>query len=385
LKIGDKITLTIDRLSYDGGRGVGRFNNFVFFVPDTAPNEQVSAQITELKKNYGVARLVDIIKPSGERVIARCPVVSTCGGCSWQHVSYPEQLRQKHQFLLHYLKKFLPPDFIVPSIVPSPNEFNYRNRVQVHAMRSPTGAVEYGFFKKGTNNLVKIKACDISENILFESLESELSSRISVKDKKLRKFELAINNEGNRVIRDLNQEESEFSQVNSKQNDNLKDYILIKINQSEKNVEVIYDLYCGSGNITVPLAKAFPNCEIIGVESNVTAIEQAKQNKLANTTYFAKDVFSYLQQVKTTPPAAIVLDPARAGLSSEVINELLRLEPQIIVYVSCSLPSLARDLALLCSKYKIHDVCGFDMFPQTDYLESIVTLLPRAIDDFCVR
>ena len=94
LKRGDILVLRIDRLSI-GGRGVGRFNGVVIFVHDTAPDEEVEVEITHFKKKYAEANLVRVIQASASRVVPICPVAGICGGCSWQHIAYSEQLRQK--------------------------------------------------------------------------------------------------------------------------------------------------------------------------------------------------------------------------------------------------------------------------------------------------
>src|SRR5262252_216755 len=81
---GEELTLTIDRLVY-GGRGVGRHNGFVVFVPDTAPGDRVRARLWRVKPGYGEADLVGLESPSPLRTAAACPHFGPCGGCVWQH------------------------------------------------------------------------------------------------------------------------------------------------------------------------------------------------------------------------------------------------------------------------------------------------------------
>ena len=96
LKIGDQLTLTIHDIAF-GGEGVGRVDDFVVFVPFVLTGETVAAEITEVKKNFARARLLRVEKPAPERVAPECPYFGACGGCQYQHIAYPEQLRMKHK------------------------------------------------------------------------------------------------------------------------------------------------------------------------------------------------------------------------------------------------------------------------------------------------
>ena len=91
---GDEITLTIDRLAY-GGRGVGRLNGFVVFVPETAPGDRVRARLWRVKSGYGEADLEGIESPSHLRTAPPCPHFGPCGGCIWQHLTYDAQAAAK--------------------------------------------------------------------------------------------------------------------------------------------------------------------------------------------------------------------------------------------------------------------------------------------------
>ena len=96
LKLGDQITLTIHDLAF-GGEGVGRMDDFVVFVPFVIAGETVEAEITEVKKNFARAKLLRVVTPSPERVAPECRYFGACGGCQYQHIAYPAQLRFKHK------------------------------------------------------------------------------------------------------------------------------------------------------------------------------------------------------------------------------------------------------------------------------------------------
>jgi 23S rRNA (uracil1939-C5)-methyltransferase len=96
LAVGQCLELTITDIAF-GGEGVARFGDFVVFVPFVLTGEVVEAEITELKKSFARARLLNILRPSLERVQPKCPYFGDCGGCQYQHISYTEQLRIKHK------------------------------------------------------------------------------------------------------------------------------------------------------------------------------------------------------------------------------------------------------------------------------------------------
>lgn len=143
--------------------------------------------------------------------------------------------------------------------------------------------------------------------------------------------------------------------------------------------EIVYDLYTGTGTIANFVAgKA---SKVIGVEYVPEAIEDAKNNSalnsITNTQFFAGDMKDVLNQkfVETHGrPDVVILDPPRAGVHQDVIDTLLYIMPERIVYVSCNPATQARDLALLNDVYRIDAVQPVDMFPQTQHVENVVRL-----------
>ncbi|MBE7499301.1 MAG: TRAM domain-containing protein [Verrucomicrobiales bacterium] len=116
---GQRHVLRIRDLAF-GGEGVGRLGDFVVFVPFTLVDEEVEVELTEVKRHFARARLLAVRQPSPHRVAPRCPYFGECGGCQYQHVAYPEQLRGKHKQvadLLHRLGGF-PPRVVALSSLP---------------------------------------------------------------------------------------------------------------------------------------------------------------------------------------------------------------------------------------------------------------------------
>jgi 23S rRNA (uracil1939-C5)-methyltransferase len=140
--------------------------------------------------------------------------------------------------------------------------------------------------------------------------------------------------------------------------------------------ECLLDAYCGIGTLTLPLAKRVR--QAIGIEMQVEAIAQARINAalngIENAEFHTSTVEQWLPNCSISPDV-VVLDPPRKGCDASVIQALLQLLPQRIVYVSCNPATLARDLKLLSSAYQLTRVQPADFFPQTAHVESAAFLV----------
>ncbi|MBC5992585.1 23S rRNA (uracil(1939)-C(5))-methyltransferase RlmD [Pontibacter cellulosilyticus] len=146
--------------------------------------------------------------------------------------------------------------------------------------------------------------------------------------------------------------------------------------------ELVYDLYTGAGTIANFVAKQAR--EVIGIEYVPSAIEDAKINSqinnITNTTFYAgdmKDILSDELIERHGRPDVVITDPPRAGMHQDVVEKLLQVHPNRIVYVSCNPATQARDLELLSAKYDVTRVQPVDMFPQTHHVENIVLLTAK--------
>jgi len=155
---GQRVTLDIDRLSL-GGEGVGRAGGMVVFVPYAAPGDTLDVEITESRKRFGRARIVRILKPSPERVEAPCPYYFRCGGCAWQHLAYPAQLKAKQALVQETLERIGGLRGIaVKPVLGMKDPWRYRNKVQ-----QPVGwdgkRMISGFYAEGSHDIVPIEDC----------------------------------------------------------------------------------------------------------------------------------------------------------------------------------------------------------------------------------
>jgi len=146
-----------------------------------------------------------------------------------------------------------------------------------------------------------------------------------------------------------------------------------------KGDEVVYDLYTGTGTIAQFVSKKAK--KVVGVEAVQEAIDAAKENAerngITNCTFYCgdmKDIFTDEFIAQNGTPDVIITDPPRDGMHKNVVETILNIRPEKVVYVSCNSATQARDLELMKTQYKIVKVQPVDMFPQTHHVENVVLL-----------
>jgi 23S rRNA (uracil1939-C5)-methyltransferase len=422
-------TVEIEKMVY-GGQGMGRVEGKVVFIPFTAPGERVEAEVVREKKDYAEASLKRIESPSPRRRNPFCPVYGECGGCHYQHFAYEEQLRLKEEAVretLHRVSRKA--SFEILPIIPSPTDRGYRIRAQMKA-GVLAGKRVLGFYAWRTHQVCSVQGCPLLHplaNRILSGLNRYFQKR---KDIPLKGVDIQVSpDEGQGVLSlrlegpwDIERMEEiggevpeikgilvegkektswgephlwykgpemggkklflhaggkSFVQVNPDQNRNLIGKVLkwAVLNKDEKAV----DLFCGSGNFSLPLAL---RCEKVwGVDQDGEAIDSARanarRNLIDNCTFWAGTAEEGIGRIRreTGSVDLVVLDPPRVGALS-ALNPLVSLHPRKILYVSCEPPTLARDLARLVSLgYNVKRVQPLDMFPQTYHIEMVAELM----------
>ena len=396
--------VTLTTFTY-GGDSMGRLEDGrAVFVPFGLPGERVRVRLTEQKKNFARGELVEVLDASPLRIEARCRHFGVCGGCHYQHLSYEEQSKTKTEILRDQLTRIgkieNPP---VREIIPGPSPWNYRNHVQFHL----THDGKLGYVRAQTPTVFAIEECHLPEgpiNSMWPQLEFEpetnierVSFRSGVDDELMlvlesdspeppeleieagisvahvfeeNTFVIAGNDSLTiRVLeRDFRVSAGSFFQVNAAMAGKMVEHLLTYLPGS---LSTLLDVYCGVGLFSAFLA---PRCaRVIGIESSPSACEDFAVNldEFENVELYeglAEDVILHLE----ADPDVVLVDPPRAGLEKRVVDGILKLNPQVIAYVSCDPSTLARDAArLINGGYKLKQVTGFDLFPQTFHIESI--------------
>ena len=376
-------------------RGIAKINGKIVFVKNALPNEVVEIKIDKEKKKYVEASVLKYIKTSDERIKPKCKYFSSCGGCDIMHLSYKNQLKYKQEKIENIINKYFKNNIKINDIIYD-NNLNYRNKVKFQVNKT------IGLYKNETYEVIPIDQCLIANDIINKSIPflnkldlkniSSITCRtamdklmISIESRKDVKIDnlldiadsIYINNKhiygDKKLIEQLGEykyviSEKSFFQVNKNICIKLYDEIKKHVG-TNKN---ILDLYCGCGSIGIYVNK---NNKVLGIEINESAINDAEENKkinnLKNIDFICAD-----SSIKTEfKPDIVIVDPPRSGLNKKTIDNILKLKPNKIIYVSCNPMTLVRDLNKFDS-YNILELTPFDMFPNTKHVE-IVTILEK--------
>lgn len=411
----------IEKLVY-GGDGLGRLDGQVVFVPFTAPGDEVLVSISDRKKDYLVSDLVQIFRPGEGRRQAPCPYFQDCGGCQLQHLEYAQQQVQKRQILLETLTRGLP-GIALPDLewVDGP-EFSYRRNVRFQV--GDTAAPGLGFYRPKSREVVDIEVCPLlidplnaaysrlRRSGLLAGLASQdisgvraiYSSRqnktlFAVLAKGARRCEepriMAWFGDDGRTIEPLAPDSDErveesigewvfrihplsFFQSNAFLTEKLVGLVRDTAeNLSSRNFAL--ELFSGTGLFTMSLSRTFGRT--VAVEQDRRAAEDAVRNEMLNGAsgieWVQAAVDPWLErQGSRLFPDLLLVDPPREGLGKTVSRWALQALPDAIAYVSCSPPTLARDLKRWVgdNSYRLVRLVGLDLFPQTFHIETLAVL-----------
>lgn len=423
-------TVEITDLAF-GGNGVGRIDGKAVFVPFTAPGDEATVRLVSEKTRYSEAALIGLNKKSSIRVDAPCRYFGRCGGCNLQHINYRSQVDWKQKTLTETLARIgglanVPFDEPAPSI----DEFHYRSRSRIHVKGG-----QWGFFEHASHRIVDIDACPLLDERLNAALssikkfflsspsapkdalsaltavevflspaDSAVTASIHISRKTPLKLHELLKETGLKGVElklvdkkgagpviasigddmrlftvgglKLRAKGNIFTQVNLRQNDALVAKVLDFSGCRE--TDQVIDLYCGAGNLSLPLAMRARS--VIGVEAHRAAIAQAAENaelnSITNTRFVPSDASVWLSKntkdLEDNGIDVLVLDPPRY-IDGEIIKQFKDILPPVIVYVSCNPPSLARDAAgLVDIGYSPFRAAMIDMFPQTHHIECVM-------------
>ncbi len=170
IAVDEIVDLKIESIAFEG-KSIARVDGFVVFVAGGIPGDVVKARIYKKKKDYAEAKLVEIVSPSAHRVEARCSYFGVCGGCRWQHLDYPEQLRFKRQHVIDALERTGGLKLEVEPIIGAEDVYEYRNKIEVTFSERPywihegdPATVALGFHAPGRyDKTIDIEHCYLAD------------------------------------------------------------------------------------------------------------------------------------------------------------------------------------------------------------------------------
>ncbi len=378
------------------------------FVPFVLPEEIVDIQVTQDKKGYARASLIRVVENSTNRINPPCKYFSICGGCHYQHMEYADQLKLKQQVVLEQFSRV--PGFseqLLRNIIPSQNEFHYRNNVQFSINENG----KLGFQAFGSNQIIPIDDCLLpGEQILqtWKMLDLEQFpglKRIHIREGLEEEIMLILESDNFIEIPSLELDVpvsvvhlSDVGKIVMAGEDHLiyqvkeqyfhvsaESFFQVNTTQAEKMIDLVcnylptrgnmlLELYAGVGLFTRFLADRYEM--VYAVEESSSACDDFAINLdvYDHINLFVGAVKEIVPQLDIHPDA-ILLDPPRAGIDPKTLESIMAYKAQKIVYVSCDVSTLSRDLKkLLVGGYHLVEITPFDMFPQTFHIECVAML-----------
>ncbi|KOP64920.1 RNA methyltransferase [Bacillus sp. FJAT-18019] len=469
----DEVIIDIIGMTHDG-EGVGRAEGYTLFVPGALPGEKVRVRVLKTKKQYGYAKLMELVQASSDRIAAPCPIYDQCGGCQLQHMSYAGQLAWKRQLVVDNLERIGKlqvvreaasagetrvddgqdaghsdqEGILVRPTLGMSEPWRYRNKSQVPIGVTEGGLVG-GFYARGSHRIVDMETC-----LIQHEQNDEVVSRVKAIGRKLgitayneetgqgllrhvvvkigfatKEMMIVLVTNGERIPRvnewisaireELPAVVSICQNVNTRKTnvifgdvtrvlwgrEVIHDYIgevkfaisarsFYQVNPAQTEVlygktveyagltgnETVIDAYCGIGTISLFLAQHAK--KVYGVEIVKEAIEDARANaELNGMTHVefevgaSEDVIPRWKE-QGIEADVIVVDPPRKGCDPRLLETILEMKPERVVYVSCNPSTLARDLRVLeDGGYRTVEVTPVDMFPHTVHVECCVSLV----------
>lgn len=385
------------------GRGITYIDGKVCFIEKALPGEIVKIEIVKETKKYFIGRILDYYRLADDRVEEPCIYSDICGGCCISHLSFDGENKYKCIKVKEILRKFGNVSEDKVCDVRYGNQYGYRNKITFHGNGN-----SLGYCESKSNNVFNVEECllandkinsvvDVLKNNLINFKIDELLIRtsndleqvmVSIKGKvgdyscfKDVVDTLIINGEvmfGNGYIlssignKKYYVSSDSFFQVNKELTSKLYDEVF-NVVQRVKPQKVL-DLYCGTGTIGIYISDLVN--DVIGVDYSFSGIQDAiknsELNNCNNISFICDKVENVIDDFNDID--MVIVDPPRAGLDINTVENIKRIAADVVVYISCDPVTLARDLKLLEDKYEVLCVMPYNMFPRTYHIENFVEL-----------
>lgn len=423
-----QITVTIDSLDA-AGQGVARSNGKAIFVEGLLPGEQALIELVEEKSRFAKAKVVKRLSTSPQRVKPQCRYFNQCGGCQQQHIDISLQRESKANALQHLIARETGVQKEAKPIIFG-EPYGYRRRARLGLQyQNKSKHLLMGFRQTQSNTLVDIKQCPVLHHDLERLIQplSDCLNQLKAAPKLghveliradnslivLLRHLVPLAPSDQQLLKSFEQQHEvcvwlagdehslhplsastvipEYQVAGEMLQFSPLNFIQVNRDINQKMVaqalewldlhphDRVLDLFCGMGNFTLPIARRVK--AVVGVEGVENLVKQARnnaqRNSIGNATFYNENLEA---QIHTQPWAAegfnkVLLDPARAGAAG-VMEHLVKLMPEKIVYVSCNPTTLARDSKILLQAgYQLVQLRMLDMFPHTSHLESMALFI----------
>ncbi|EQA44021.1 TRAM domain protein [Leptospira broomii serovar Hurstbridge str. 5399] len=370
------------------GTAIAHLDGKTVFVKAGIPGEFVKIKIEKETSSLIWGTVISVSRAAQSRISSDCASFPECGGCSYRHISYDDELKIKEELLLETLDGIGKLDRSrIPElkVLSGPSEA-YRNTAQIKLQKSGQSLIA-GFFKENSNTLVKFPTdgCKHLPNEMNEYIKNSLEKKI-VKNR-IKEFELRFSSgeviEYKEEAVDIGPYLEErirwkippggFTQVNRFL---IEPWLQMIRSWIPEKSGAILELYCGAGLISLSISSKIE--KLFGFElsnsSVLSARENAKRSGKLNLEFQTLNLERNFPSSEVASQAAIwILNPPRSGASKKVLHSIEEYKPPTLIYSSCNHTTLARDLReLTLIGYRIRNIALVDFFPRTQHFEILV-------------
>lgn len=344
------------------GYGIGWQDGATFFVPFTIPGEIVSISGHVKEKGHFKAVDFEIVSASEHRRAPVCEHFTKCGGCSFQHISYPEQMNIKKEIFLELLKQNGIKTDIVP-VLCSVGETNLRTRAKVFVADSTPA-----FRSHRSDRLVKFNYCPALNHEFNRKIFDDAKKRNGDIQYEFSKFSKDFMPPMESVRKIVNGKTVKILRNSFFQSSEEGAGILCSLLEKEikeLKPETGYDLFCGSGLFSIFMSDA--GVKTTGMEIVPQACESYKENLKDRAKIERFDAYKIKKLQKKD---IIVADPPREGLGHELVDIITESKTEAVVYISCEPSKFARDMKRFFQNgYLLKKLFIIDLFPMTHHFE----------------
>lgn len=418
----------VQNLSVEG-RGISELNGKKVFIMGALENEKVQAKVMRQHSRFLEAKVETIELASLKRIEPICEFFGECGGCQLQHLSSEHQIEHKTNQLKNMLSHMeINPDEWCPAVTGPAQGYRYKARLGVRYVEKK-GGILVGFRESHSNKIVEMTSCAVIHPKVGNLIQPlrDLIAALSIK-KEVPQVELSagsqevslvfrvlvepLDDDKEKLIHFAKQHEIsiylqpkgvdsvyklwpdsmpvlsyqlkngltyhfhplEFTQINPFINEQMVTQALKWLNIESE--DKILDLFCGLGNFSLGLAQRAKH--VTGVEGDGGMVERAKENaqnnQIANIDFFEANLFEDCQAKEwfNISYDKLLLDPPRSG-ANYIVDNIEKIAPKMILYVSCDMNTFTRDAAILVHQknYRLEKVSVLDMFPHTKHVETM--------------
>jgi tRNA/tmRNA/rRNA uracil-C5-methylase (TrmA/RlmC/RlmD family) len=377
LKPGDEIVVVAAEL-VAGGAALARFDGLPVFIPALYPGDEALVRVTEVKRGFARAEVMQLRRHSELRRLEPCPVAAECGGCDWTSLRLDHQLAAKLRILSESLRRVGKIDLdTVPPIAIHASPLNYRIKSRLHVQDG-----HLGFFAFRSHRVVPLpNECEVVGPQVIAHLPTLRAQAARIREGVIQTLEtpgafLTDTNQIERIdVRGFRYAVSAatFFQGNRHLLGTLIDLVLEQARQCQRR-RIALDLFCGVGFFTLPLAMLFE--QVLGVEAADESYRLAVHNgaSFPNVEFAHSSVEEFLS--RRAPPAVdfLLLDPPRAGVSLRALHSASDSTADILCYLSCDPVTFSRDAFRLVRRgWRLSSLHLVDLFPNTHHVETFAS------------